>query len=107
MPDLRDQRGTLLAITGIPVVTVIVVQSLSLIGSPFAKGSAGAAHLLACVFAYLHFVLWAVLVNVLPAPRSKNTPQGIRLPPSSGWFVLGLFFTLFYIVVLGPVIGSP
>jgi len=106
MPDLRDNRRTQLAVTAIPVVTVIVVQSLSLIGSPFARGTLGAAHLLACVFAYLHFILWAILVNALPAPRSKYSPQNIGLPRSYGWLATGLLVALFYFVVLGPGIGS-
>jgi len=106
MPDLKDNRRTLLEVTVIPVVTVVVVQSLSLIGSPFVRLSSGAAHLLACVFAYLHFILWAILVNTLPAPRSKNSPQSIRLSRLYGWLALGLVFALIYLVVLGPGIGS-
>jgi len=102
MPDLRDSRRTQTAVTVIPVLTVIVVQSLSLIGSPFVRGTSGAEHLLACVFAYLHFVLWAILVNALPAPRSKNPPQSIRLPRSVGWLACGLALALFYVVLLGP-----
>jgi hypothetical protein len=106
MPDLRDNRRTQLVVTVIPVLTVIVVQSLSLIGSPFARGPSGASHMLACVFAYLHFVLGAILVNTLPAPRSKNPPQSIRLPRSVGWLACGLALALFYVVVLGSGIGS-
>jgi hypothetical protein len=106
MPGLRDNRRTQLVITAIPVVTVIVVQSLSLIGSPFVRGPSGANHLLACVFVYLHFVLWVILVNALPAPRSETPPQSIRLPRSYGWLALGLVVALFYIVVLGFGIGS-
>ena len=57
MPELRENRRAKLTITVIPVVSLIVVQSLSLIGSPF-KISLRANHLLACVFAYLHFIFW-------------------------------------------------
>jgi hypothetical protein len=106
MPDLRDNRRTQLAVTVPPVVTVIVVQSLSLIGSPFVRLPSAANHLLACIFAYLHFVFWAILVNALPAPRSKNPPQSIRLPRSYVWLTFGLVFALFYFVVLEPGIGS-
>ena len=105
MPDLRDNRKTQLAVTVIPVVTLIVVQSLSLIGSPFARLPSAEKHLLACVFAYLHFVLWAVLVNALPVPRSKKPLQSIRLLRSYGWLAFGLLFALFYFVVLGPGLG--
>jgi len=105
MPDLKDKRKTQLAVTVIPVVTLIVVQSLSLIGSPFVRLPNAENHLLACVFAYLHFVLWAVLVNVLPEPRSKNPLHSIRLPRSYVWLAFGLLFALFYLVVLGPGLG--
>lgn len=102
MPDLRDNRKTQVAVTVIPVVTLIVVQSLSLIGSPFARLPSVENHLLACVFAYLHFIIWAVLVNALPVPRSKKPLQSIRLPRSYVWLAFGLVFALCYFVVLGP-----
>ncbi|MBN1449775.1 MAG: hypothetical protein JW963_02075 [Anaerolineales bacterium] len=105
MPDLRDRRRTQVAITVIPVVTIVIVQSISLMGSPFARGTSGADHLLACVFAYLHFILWAILVNALPVPRSKYSPQNIALPRAYGWLATGLLVALFYFVVLGPGIG--
>jgi hypothetical protein len=106
MPVLKSNRREQLAITAIPVFTMIVVQSLSLIGSPFASLPSGGMHLLASLFAYLHFVLWAILVNAIPAPRSKNPPQSIRLPRSNAWLASGLLLALFYIVVLGSGIGS-
>jgi len=106
MPEIREHRRTRVAITVIPVVTMVIIQSFSLIGSSFVRGSFGAAHLLACVFAYLHFALWAILVNALPAPRSTNSLQSICLPRSFGWLAAGLVIALFYFVVLGPGIGS-
>lgn len=106
MPELRDNRRAQLTITVIPVVTLIVIQSLSLIGSPFVRLLSGANHLLACVFAYLHFILWAILVNALPMPRSLNPAESIRLARSFGWLAFGLVFALFYLVVLGTGIGS-
>lgn len=101
MPDLRGNRRAQLTVTIIPVLTLIVVQSLSLIGSPVLRLSTGAAHILACVFAYLHFILWALLVNILPAPRSKAPPESLRLPRSYDWLALGLLTALFAIGVLG------
>jgi hypothetical protein len=106
MPELRENRRALLTITVIPVVTLIVVQSLSLIGSPFVRLPSGASHLLACVFAYLHFIFWAILVNALPMIRSKNPAESIRLTPSYLWLASGLVFALFYLVVLGSGLGS-
>ncbi len=105
MPDLRGNRRAQLTVTTIPVVTLIVVQTLSLIGNPFARLPSAENHLLACLFAYLHFILWAILVNLLPSPRSKNPPESIRLQRSYGWLVLGLVVGLFYLVVLGPGLG--
>jgi hypothetical protein len=105
MPDLKDNRRAQLAVTVVPVVTMIVVQSLSLIGSPFARLPSAANHLLASVFAFLHFVLWAILVNALPVPRSKKPPESIRLPRSYVWLASGLVFAFFYLGVLGPGLG--
>lgn len=105
MPDLKDNRRAQLAVTVIPVVALIVVQSLSLIGSPFARLPSAENHLLASIFAYLHFILWVILVNVLPTPRSKNPPESIRLPRSYGWLSFGLVLALFFLAVLGPGLG--
>jgi membrane protease YdiL (CAAX protease family) len=94
MPGLRDHRRTQAAITVIPVVTMSIAQSLSLMGSPFARGTLGATHLLACVYKYLHFALWGVLVNVLPVPRSNYSPQSIQLPRLYEWLATGLLIAL-------------
>jgi hypothetical protein len=105
MPNLKDNRRAQFTVTVIPVVTLIVVQSLSLIGSPFARLPSAANHLLACVFAYLHFILWAILVNALPVPRSKKPAESIRLPRSYVSLAFGLVIALFYFVILGPGLG--
>lgn len=105
MPDLKGNRGVQFKITVIPVVTLIVVQSLSLIGSPFASLPPASNHLLASTFSYFHFILWAILVNVLPVPRSRNPFESIRLPRSNVALVLGLVVALFFIAVLGPGLG--
>jgi len=106
MPGLRDNRKVKLTITVISVVTLIVVQSLSLVGSPFLRLPNGASHLVACAFAYLHFILWAILVNVFPIPLSKKPVESICLPRSYWWLAFGLVFGLTYLVVLGPGIES-
>lgn len=106
MPELKDNRKEKLTITVIPVISLIVIQSLSLIGSPFLRLPSGASHLLACVFAYLHFIFWVILVNILPIPRSLDPAKSIRLPRSYGWIISGLVFALFYLIVLGSGIGS-
>jgi hypothetical protein len=102
LPDMRGHRKTLLKITIIPVLTLIIVQSLSLIGSPFSRLPPEYNHLLASVFAYVHFVLWVILVNILPVPRSTRPIESIRLPRSIMYLSIGLIVGIFFIVVLGP-----
>ncbi len=105
MPDLKENRGAQFKVTVIPVVTLIVVQSLSLIGSPFASLPPASNHLLASMFAYFHFILWAILVNVLPVPRSRSPVESIRLPRSYVSLAFGLAVSLFFVFVLGPGLG--
>jgi hypothetical protein len=105
MPDLKGNRKALLKITVIPVITIIVVQSLSLVGSPFSSLPPENNHLIASVFAYFHFVLWVILVNVLPKPRSKTLVESIHLPRSNVYLGIGLLIGIFFIAVLGPGLG--
>ena len=105
MPNLKGNRKVLLKITVVPVITMIVVQSLSLIGSPFASLPPEYNHLLASVFAYIHFILWAILVNLFPIPRSKKPVDSIQLPRSNNYLVLGLVIAIFFIGILGPGLG--
>jgi hypothetical protein len=105
MPDLKGNRRVLLKITVIPVITIIVVQSLSLIGSPFSSLPPENNHLIASVFAYFHFFLWATLVNILPVPRSKNTVESIHLPRSNVYLGIGFMIGIIFIAVLGPGLG--
>ena len=105
MPNLKGNRRALLKVTVIPVITLIVVQSLSLIGSPFASLPPEYNHLLVSVFIYFHFILWAILVNSLPIPRSKKPKDSIRLTRSNIYLSIGLVMAIFFIVVLGPGLG--
>ena len=105
MPSLKGNRKTLLKITIIPVLTFIFVQTLSLIGSPFSRLAPDYNHLLASVFAYFHFILWAVLVNIIPIPRSAHTIEHIRLPRSVVYIILGFVTGIIFILVLGPGLG--
>jgi hypothetical protein len=102
LPNMRGHRKTLLIITVIPILTMIIVQSLSLVGSPFSRLPPEHNHLLASVFAYLHFVLWVILVNILPVPRSTRSIESIRLPRSIMYLSIGLIVGIFFIAVLGP-----
>jgi hypothetical protein len=105
MPDLKGNRKALLKITVIPVISIIVVHSLSLIGSPFSSLPPENNHLIASVFAYFHFFLWVILVNVLPKPRSKTLVESIHLPRSNVYLGIGLLIGIFFIAVLGPGLG--
>ena len=106
MPRLSGHRRVLLSVTAIPVATVLLVQTLSLLKSPFAALPPERNHLLASVFAYMHFVLWAILVNACPVPRALAQVATIDLPRSWLWLVLGATALVVFAVVLGPGLGS-
>ena len=106
MPRLSGRRGVLLSITVLPVAIVVLVQTLSLVRSPFAALPPERNHLLASVFAYIHFVLWAILVNLLPVPRATAEAAAIALPRSWLWLVVGTIALVVFVLVLGPGLGS-
>ena len=105
MPPTKGHRLALLRITAIPVVTLIIVQTLSLARSPFAALPPQNNHLLSSVFLYIHFMLWATAVNLIPQPRSSDVTEALRLPRSHAWLALGLVVFVFFVLVLGPGIG--
>jgi hypothetical protein len=106
MPEIKKHRSILLTITFLPVITVIIIQTLSLISSPFSYLSASQNHLLASVFAYFHFILWAIVVNFVPASNKKYSIENLLPNKSVSWIVLGLIATVLYILILGSGIGS-
>jgi hypothetical protein len=106
LPKAKGQRLPLLAMTALPVVTLIVVQTLSLVRSPFATLPPETNHLLASVFAYIHFILWALVVNLIPGPHTKDPSETVLLPRSNGWLTLGVVAFVIFVLVIGPGIGS-
>ena len=106
MPEIKKHRSILLSIVAIPVVTVIVLQTLSLINSPFSYLSASQNHLLASVFAYFHFILWAIVVYIVPASNKKYSIEDLLPNKSVQWIVVGVVTSVFYIFILGSGIGS-
>lgn len=106
MPRLSGRRRVLLSVTVIPVAIVLLVQTLSLVKSPFAALPPERNHLLGSVFAYIHFVMWAILVNVCPVPRARAEVGTIALPRSRFWLVLGSIALVVFALVLGPGLGS-
>ncbi len=105
MPDLKGNRFTLLKITFIPVLALTITQILSTLRSPYLNEQGGQNPLLASVFVCIHLVIWAILVNLIPVPRSSKEIESISLVRSPFWLVVGVTFFLFFVVILGAGIG--
>ena len=105
MPDLKGDRAALLKVTIIPVLVVIVIQTLSVLGSPFAFDSQGLGHLGASVFIFIHFILWLVLVNIVPVSRSSEALESIGLKRSTLWLAAGAAVLIIFVFILGPGLG--
>ena len=106
MPDTKGLRKIRLSLTLIPIATIIIFQSLSIVRSTFASLPPDQNHLLVSVFAYLHLLLWSFFVVVFPFPSKKN-PFEYSLPTRSiSWVIAGIIVALFYLFILGPGIGS-
>jgi len=106
MPEIKGHRSVLILITLIPVITAIIIQTLSLLKSPFAYLPPSQNHLLASVLAYFHFLLWALIVNIIPLTSKKNSIEKVVVEKSITWITISLIFIIFYIFILGPGIGS-
>lgn len=95
----------LLKVTLIPVLTLIISQTLSVLGSPFAFQPPESSHMGASIFIFLHFILWAILVNLIPVPRSSEAVESINLMRSTTWLVVGILVFLIFVFILGPALG--
>ena len=107
LPDLRGRRALQLKITATPVLVLLVVQTLSVLGSPFTAvpRDSGTNALVSSWALTLFFGVWLALVNLIPVPRSTAPVDSIRLPRSNAWLVVGLVVAVFFIGVLGPGLG--
>jgi hypothetical protein len=105
MPNLKGNRLTLLKITFVPVLALTITQILSTLRSPYLNEKGGQNPLLASVFVCIHCVIWAILVNLIPVPRSSRGIEGIGLGRSPFWLVTGIVFFLIFVVILGSGIG--
>ncbi len=104
LPKLkRSQLGT---IALLPVVAIIILQSLSLIRSPFAYLPPESNHFLFSLFAYFHFLIWAIFVIFIPASNLNNKTEHIFPGKSITWMIIGIAMGLFYVLIIGPGIGS-
>jgi len=106
MPEIKGHRSVLISITLIPVITAIIIQTLSLLKSPFAYLPPSQNHLLASVLVYFHFLFWALIVNIIPLSSKKNSLEKIITEKSIIWITISLIMVVFYIFILGPGIGS-
>ena len=92
----------LLKVTLIPVLTLILTYTLSVFGTFLPPES---SHMGASIFIFLHFILWAILVNLIPVPRSSDAIESISLRRSTTWLVVGFVVFLFFVFILGPGLG--
>jgi hypothetical protein len=106
IPYSKGSRNIRSYLTIIPVATTVVIQSLSIVRSPFANLPPDQNHLLASVFAYMHLIIWSLFVIFFPFPDNKNTIDNTFLPRSISWIIAGTIVALFYLFILGPGIGS-
>jgi len=106
IPKIKGHRSVLLSITAIPILTVIIIQTLSLIMSPFAYLQPSQNHLLASAFMYFHFLLWALIVNIIPSSSKTNSIENLLPDISKLLIIIALLVSIFYIFILGPGIGS-
>jgi len=106
MPKIKVHRSVLLSITLIPILTIIVVQTLSVLMSPFAYLPPSQNHLLASVFAYFHFLVWALIVNIIPLSGKSDSIENLVPVISNSWIMISVVISIFYILILGSGIGS-
>ena len=107
MPDLRENRRVQLKVTAIPVAVIIVVQTLSVAGSPFVRQpwDSGQNALATVVALAFFFGLWLALVNVVQRPRSTEPVESIQMTRSKTWLAVALIVFLLFVAVLGPGLG--
>ena len=105
LPDLRDDARLRHRVVFVPVATMMVVQTLSVLLSPFGTAPAEVNHLLASMFAFAHLIVWAIPVNRGVGPRSPRPVDDLTLRRSTGWLAAGAAIIIVFIVVLGPGLG--
>ena len=106
MPSTKGRSIIRISLVLFPVLTIIVLQTLSIIQSPFALLPPSQNHLIVSVFAYFHFIIWAIVVLIIPSPGKKNLLENSLPNRSVNWMVFGAIVTIFYLFILGPGIGS-
>jgi len=89
MPRLKGNFSAQAKVTFIPVLTLMVIQTLAVLASHLFNLPRSSNLLVASVFGYPFFILWVILVNLVPAPRSRKPAESIQLQRSRGWLTVG------------------
>ena len=105
VPDLKGNRLALLKITSVPVLALTITQVLSVLKSPFPNQPGGQNNFLISLFVCIHCAIWAILVNLIPVPRSSKGMESIALGRSPFWLVAGVVFFLLFVLILGTGLG--
>jgi CubicO group peptidase (beta-lactamase class C family) len=89
MPRLKGNYSAQIKVTLIPVLTLVAIQTLSVLASHHFKLPLSSNLLVTAVFGYPFFILWVILVNLIPVPRSRKPPESIQLQHSRRWLAIG------------------
>lgn len=89
MPRLKGNFSAQARVTFIPVLTVVVIQTLAVLANHLFNLPRSSNLLVASVFGYPVFILWLILVNIIPAPRSRKPAESIQLPRTRRWLTVG------------------
>lgn len=89
MPRLKGNFSAQARVTIIPVLTLMVIQTLAVLVSHLFKLPLSSNLLVGSVFGYPFFMLWLILVNLIPAPRSRKPAESIQLQCARGWLTVG------------------
>jgi hypothetical protein len=89
MPRLKGNLTAQAKVTLIPVAALMAIQTLAVLATHTLRLPRSANLLLGPVFGYPVFLLWVLLVNLIPAPRSTRPPESIELMRSRRWWAVG------------------
>jgi hypothetical protein len=106
MPSTEGRRSIRISLVLFPVLTIIALQTLSVLQSPFSSLPPAQNHLIASIFAYFHFLIWAFAVMIIPSPGKHNLFENSLPNRSVKWMIFGTVVTVFYLFIFGPGIGS-
>lgn len=91
LPRLKGNYSAQVKVTLIPVLTLIAIQTLSVLASHLFNLPRSSNLLVTAVFGYPFFILWVILVNLIPVPRSRKPAESIQLLRSRRWLTVSAF----------------